>query len=53
MVMTEEEAFQACTSFMDESPSFKMCKSIPNVNPEIAINTCILDILVIFITQFI
>lgn len=47
--MTEAEAMAACNTFMDESPSFKMCRDIPNVNPDIAINTCVLDILVIFI----
>lgn len=47
--MTEAEAMSACKTFMDESPSFKMCKDIPNVNPDIAMNTCVLDILVIFI----
>lgn len=47
--MTEAEARQACMSFMEESPSFKMCKDIPNVNSDIAMNTCVLDILVVFL----
>lgn len=50
--MTEAEAIQACMSFMEESPSFTICKEIPNVNPDIAINTCVLDIVVIVLSMF-
>ncbi|XP_056001589.1 EGF-like domain-containing protein comC [Ostrea edulis] len=50
--MTEEEAITSCTEFMDQSPSFKVCKDVPNVDPNIAINTCVLDILLTNSTQW-
>ncbi|XP_061186882.1 uncharacterized protein LOC133195010 [Saccostrea echinata] len=52
IVWTEAEAIEQCRLFMDKSESFKMCKEIPNVDPTIAINTCVLDILLTNSTQW-
>lgn len=42
--MTDTEARRFCEQYMDESPGFRKCKSVPNVKPNESIETCILDI---------
>jgi hypothetical protein len=42
--MTETDARRFCENYMDQSPGFRKCKNVPNVNPSDSIETCVLDI---------
>ncbi|XP_062569533.1 von Willebrand factor D and EGF domain-containing protein-like [Saccostrea cucullata] len=43
--MTKEEAFKWCTDYMNQSMAFKACTKVPSVDPNDAIRTCALDIM--------
>ena len=48
VTMSPEEAEEYCQKEFGKSASYRMCESIPNVDPADAVSKCIIDILVSF-----